>query len=218
MLNDGRWKSQFETAKSDGTLDPSYRARQESGMFAFNEDIIPDQIGAEREQPRHYLDRLSSEALDVSKEKRPIYGYFSDGEHGAINSSGTIPPPNYVDIYGTINVKIKRDRALKKATLTFHDSLLPGRLWPPTPASKPHFASLRTLYLTLESLKRSSIVNWGESYTEVQFHGQLTMDDVESIHLSGKNGVNQDDIEKVRKIYAEYKARHPESAIQLIEF
>lgn len=126
-----------------------------------------------------------------------------------------------MNCYGTVNVKIKKERALKKATLTFHDSLDPADSWPPTPAAKPHFTSFRLSYSggrILNELKGASVVNWGESYTEVQYHGQLTMDDVESIHISTHNGLYSDDIEEVRRIFRKYKEQHPESTIELIEF
>ena len=130
-------------------------------------------------------------------------------------------PPTNVSSYGTINFKINKERALKKATITFHDSLGPGSEWPPTPAAKPHFTSFRLTYggsRILNELRGPSIVNWGESYTEVQYHGQLTMDDVESIHISTHNGLSPEEIEEVREIFNRYKQQHPESAIQLIEF
>lgn len=197
MNIDGRWKSQFETGTSQGSLNPSYRAEQERKMFGFENNLEKD------------------------KEKRPIYGYFSDEEHGAINHIGKIPPPTNVIGYGAINIKIKKDRALEKATITFHDSLSSGSEWPPTPAAKPHFTNLQ-LYSSggriLEELKGPSVTNWGQSYTEVQYHNQLTMDDVESIHISLNNSLPKEEIEEVRKIFNKYKAQHPESTIELIEF
>ena len=216
---DGRWKSQFETGRSNGRLDPQYRARQEMAMFGFNRIDGGDGFSGD------YGEYLSSRVLETSREKRPIYGYFSDDEHGGINRyDGKIPPPTIVSQYGQINFKIKRERALEKATITFHDSLGVGSGWPPTPAARPHFTSFNLDYIhsypdnVLTHLSRSSIVNWGQSYTEVQYHGQLTMDDVESIHVSTHNGLSQEDVQEVRRIFNEYKKQHPESTIQLIEF
>lgn len=216
MTEDGRWKSQFETGRSNGTLDPRFRAAAEIKMFGFNQ---PDgwQMPAYREEQG--VD-LAENVLTDHKEKRPIYGYFSDDEHGAINNEGKIPPPNNVNFYGNINVKIKQDRALKKATITFQDSLSDGDKCPPTPAVRPHFTSFRLSYggRVVNALKGSSLTNWGSSYTEVQYHGGLTMDDVESIHMSPNNNLYRDDIERVRKMVADYNQRHPEAPIPLIEF
>jgi len=216
MNVDGRWKSQFETQTSNGALDPGFRAASEMRMFGFNKT---DEV----EMPTAtYGANVSDEVLQNNKEKRPIYGYFSDEEHGAINSYGKIPPPTNVTGYGAVNIKIKKERALQKATLTFHDSLGPGSEWPPTAAAKPHFASFRLSYSgggrILNELKGPSVANWGESYTEVQYHGGLTMDDVESIHITKGNGLYPEDIEEVRRIFKKYKEQHPESTIELIEF
>ncbi|MDP3725557.1 MAG: hypothetical protein Q8R20_03770 [Nanoarchaeota archaeon] len=223
MNVDGRWKSQFETATSNGLLNPQCRAKSEMRMFGFNE---AENFGVLIEQYAFGGERLSDEVLAKDRERRPIYGYFSDEDHGAINHTGKIPPSTNLQKYGAVNVKIKRERALEKATVTFHDSLDhsfdPGRDWPPTPAVKPHFTSFRFIHPDgghlLEKLKGPSVMNWGEDYTEVQYHGQLTMDDVESIHISTKNLLYPEEIEEIRRIFHEYKQRHPESTIQLIEF
>lgn len=224
IITDGRWKSQFETATSNGTLDPAFRAAKEIQMFGFNQaeaslvdlDLVS---GWDRVQG------VSMEVLEKDKERRPIYGYFSDEEHGAINHEGKIPPPTSVETYGTVNFKIKKDRALKKATVTFHDSLGPGSDWPPTPAIKPHFTSFKISYAGhrfLEELRGPSVVNWGGSYTEVQYHGQLTMDDVEDIYVSAQNSYSSEEgketVKRAREIFDEYKRQHPESTIKLIEF
>lgn len=119
-LVDGRWKSQLETERTLGaSLDPSLRATMEREMFGFNE--------------AESLERLTDEeVIAKNKEKRPIYGYFSDDEHGGINfSNGKIPPPTNVQNYGRVNVRIKKERALQKATITFYDSFSRGNKWPP---------------------------------------------------------------------------------------
>ena len=215
MNVDGRWKSQFETRTSQGNLDPKYRAVSEMKMFGFNKIKGPEMPTSK------YGNEIPEEVLENNKEKRPIYGYFSDEEHGAINSYGTIPPPTNVFQYGAVNLKIKKERALKKATVTFHDSLRVAADWPPTPAAKPHFTSFNLSYSgnrILDKLKSSSVTNWGENYTEVQYHGQLTMDDVESIYISRGNGLLKEDMEEVRKIFNKYKEQYPESTIKLVEF
>jgi len=222
MNTDGRWKSQFETSTSNGNLNPNYRAAQEIRMFGFNQEGAPEIGDRVEEYAGYYGDKkLPAKITAQNRELRPIYGYFSDNEHGGINDYGTIPPPTNVTQYGKVNFKIKKERALRKATLTFHDSLGPGNDWPPTPASKPHFTSFRLNYngsRILGTKNGPSITNWGESYTEVQYHGQLKMDDIESIHMSSQNGLHKGDIELVRIAFKAYKKQHPESSIKLIEF
>ena len=55
------------------------------------------------------------------------------------------------------------------------------------------------------------------SFTEI-FTNSLTMDDVESIHISRDNGLETEEIVEVRRVFSEYKRHHPESSIKLIEF
>lgn len=86
MNVDGRWKSQFETGTSQGTLDPRFRAASEIRMFGFN------RISGSEMPTATYGARIPKEVLQNNKERRPVYGYFSDEEHGAINSYGKIPP------------------------------------------------------------------------------------------------------------------------------
>lgn len=217
MNIDGRWKSQFETATSNGCLRPEARAADDVLMFGFNKTEASGRL------TRHdWSDRgCPKEVLEKDKDKRPIYGYFSDEEHGAINNIGKIPPPTSVVQYGAINVKIKKETALRKATITFQDSLGRGRKWPPTPAVKPHFTSFpldNPRGYILELLKKPSVLNWGKTFTEVQYHNQLTVEDIESIYVSENNNLYPDEIKEARRIFNEYKRKHPESTIQLIEF
>ncbi len=216
VLNeDGRFKSQFETNHSDGCLNQSYRAQAEVLMFAFNGRKGVDYSSG------HRGEGIPDEVVDENKENRPIYGYFSNNEYGVINYDGEIPPPNSVDAYGKITVKIKRERALQKTTIAFQDSLSPKDEWPPTPASKPHFTSFRIsgyVENILASLEKSSKVTWGASYTEAQFHGQLKFEDIEAIYISKNNDLDDDEIEEVKKIYNKFKEAHPESLIKLIEY
>lgn len=203
MNIDGRWKTQFETGTSRGKLDLSLRANHEKRMYGFEDD------------------------QEKNRDRRPIIGYFSDEEHGAqvmMGIHGEIIDLNTVEAYGTIIVKIKKDRALKKATITFQDSLRHdpnGESDPPTPAVKPYFTSFSLVEPAGPTLKRligSSIINWGWGSTEAQYHDQLTVDDVESIHISTRNGLGPKDFEKVRGIFNIFKQRHPKSSLQLIEF
>lgn len=91
MLVDGRWKSQFETTTSNGILNPSYRAATEVKMFGFNESEAGKLVDSNRYDWGGEV--VAKDVLEKDKEKRPIYGYFSDEEHGAINHEGRIPPP-----------------------------------------------------------------------------------------------------------------------------
>ena len=225
IIKDGRWKSQFETNKSTGMFNPKLRTKIEQIAFGFSHRH------GDSFNPLPYTE-VPEEAVKENVQNRSIYGYFTDGEHGSINKTGTIPPPTAVREYGGINIKIERERALKKATLTFHDSLI-GRIdrAPPTPVAKPHFVSLNPTVMQLDSHSRpdavrtvlseqmhSSITSWGSKYTEVQYHGGLTLDDVESIHISPDNGMDDEEIAEVREMVEQYNKEHPESPIPLVIF
>lgn len=72
ILDEGRFKSQFETGKSGGMLSPKHRATAEYNMFGFANDV------------------------DASKELRPIYGYARDADELA--SSGYSAAEGYGDV------------------------------------------------------------------------------------------------------------------------
>lgn len=92
MNIDGRWKSQFEVVTSDGILDQQYRAAEEMRMFGFNKtegSEVPTNPSQYSYGDKKFLEKI----LKKDREKRPIYGYFSDDEQGGINSyNGKIPP------------------------------------------------------------------------------------------------------------------------------
>ncbi len=204
VLNiDQRFKSQFEAHTSNGFLYLGVRADGEKRMFGFEYDT----------DDRNY---------SKDKENRPIYGYFSDEENGAINLDGKNPPPNSVNHYGNITVKIKNSKALEKATITFQDSLDSLTKWPPTPARKPHFTSFEFhnngYYVFLDSVHETCKTNYGNIYNETQFHAQLTIDDIESIHVSINNGLSNSDLEKVEKIFKKFKKMNPDTTIKLIKY
>lgn len=157
----GRFKSLFETGTGSGSISTWSRARCEDKLFGLGEE-------------------------GMNKEIRPIYGYWTHGENGIINAEGEIPPPNFVNIYGDVNVEVKRDVAMKKATITFHDSLGEESTSTATPAAKPHFTSLGMtdaidLGKSLSS-KSTSYNPW--SYVETQYHNQLGLSDVTKVHMS----------------------------------
>lgn len=196
LLEDQRFRSQFETHKSGAFYSPSSRSTREHVMFGFEDDISHD------------------------KEKRPIYGYFSDGENGEMNSVGKVPPPNNIARYGAISIKIKKEVALRKATITFQDSLpYCYSNVPPTPAARPHFVGL--FPGQLERIVDGSAVNTRVpinpySYNEAQYHGGLDLGDVESIHISAENGLNRLELFRIRRIFENFKKENPDSTIELV--
>lgn len=185
-----RYKSQFETGRSNGSYLPSRRSEKEGELFGF---------------PAHY----SPEGLETVK-YRPIYGYFSLDKNGILNDAGKHPPINSVSNYGSVTVKIKTEVAKQRTTMAFRDTLYMTNI-PLTPVALPHYSAffffrgtpehrLKMLQAFLDepidngtfSRMRSPF-----SYTEAQYHGGLSVDDIESVHLSLGNGLTQTEIDQV---------------------
>jgi hypothetical protein len=180
----GRFKTLFETRTGSGSTDRDSRARTEESLFGFNEDI------------------------DYDVENRPVYGYSSSNKNGVINDEGVIPPVNTVHHYGDISFKVKHDVGRKKATITRDDSL--GSYFTPSPLAKPHFTTFfkddpKTL---LRKAKEGKLLSDG-SYTELQYHGKLSLSDMESVHISlnsvkgGYSGLS-DTINKIKDFAVEH--------------
>lgn len=155
---DARFKSQFETSSSHGSYSPTSRARVESKYFGWDSDTLKN------------------------KEMRPIYGYCSDNENGVNNSSGTNPPSNNAAQYGGVTLRIKKDHALKHATVTFSDSLGVEESMTASPVVKPHFTSLPLSHG--DPLKKIDSTGKRSTYTEIQYHNQLKAEHIESVHIS----------------------------------
>jgi len=166
ILISGRFKTQFETGTSEGANDPYGRGETENGYFGF---------------PKYGTD----EAENI-KHLRPIYGYFTEVEDGILNKEGTIPPPRRVYQYGDVAFKVKKEKFLKDATVTFYDSLRDDAYVAATPASAPHFTSIQPSTDNYDTLKNmyENHAGFNSSYVEAQYHNQLTIDDIESAHIS----------------------------------
>jgi len=210
---DQRYKSQFETQTSDGTLRPSYRSEFESKQFGF-----PPFDTTEGQKAVEY---------------RPIYGYFSPDANGVMNSEGKNPPSNSVSSYGRVTVKIKREVARQRATLTFSDSLGQYNM-PPSPVALPHIGSIECL--TNESdwvsspppredldkflrgeFSYQTMLSLIGFYSEVQYHGGLGVDDIEAVHLSVHNGLDKSEVEAIREKVKKYNSRTGRN-IKVIEY
>lgn len=175
VLSEGRFKSLFETGTSSGSTSTVARGRAEEKFFGFNEDI-------------------------ENKENRPIYGFFTDNEHGAINREGTVPPPRRVSSYGDICFEVKDEKFRRDATVTFEDSLSGSNEFAATPVIAPHFTSINPVYyedlMKMKDNKVHSSVD-GSRYVETQYHGQLKLDDIKKVHISLGEYMTKSDLNSV---------------------
>lgn len=163
ILKDKRFKTQFETGTSKGSLSSSSRTSAEKQLFGFNPSVDKSNL-------------------------RPIYGFFTDQPHGAINADGTVPPPRRVARYGDVCFEVKDHKFRKDGTIIFSDSLGAHEQLASTPASAPHFSSTFadvSSYEGLEVMYRTKVTGgvYG-SYVETQYHNQLTLDDISKVHIS----------------------------------
>lgn len=229
ILSDGRWKSQFETGTSDAKLDPHFRAQAEMELFGFNQDEEPTTYN-EYDFERYFTDS-ELHVLDDYKEKRAVYGYFSDEECGAVNMEGKVPPPSNLRRYGNVIIKLKKDRILQKTTITFEDSL--SKECAAVPATKPHFTALRPSILNrmriasrrgvegvdrvADSLK-SSVVSDKLMYTESQYHDGLVVDDIDTVYMSEHNESTSAEIQWARDLINAYNKEHEGSDIKFVTF
>lgn len=190
MSGDRRYKSVIELHHPDSELSYSYRGSVEEDLFGFPNIQSIDGRNA----------RFS----------RPIYGYFSLDQNGILNEFGTNPPPNVTSEYGRVTVKVKREVVLARATMCLLDSY-GSQDTPLSPVALPHYSALLHYWegspLILSKVKKflehplnqSTLQTVCGSYTEVQYHGGLTVNDIESVHLSTGNGL---DLEQINKVVA----------------
>lgn len=171
FTSNGRFKSQFEVKTSRGSLSPEYRSETEAIYFDFPDDP------------------------SANKDQRPIYGYMSNHPDGIISREGKVPLS--VSQYGNVYVEIKRSKAIESATCTFGDSLGHSNHLTAVPFGCPHFTALDGMHNKTGIDRRikniedyiAGNINRLDSdiagiYTELQYHGQLKLEDVEAIHLT----------------------------------
>lgn len=217
---DGRWKSQFETQESGGMLYHPGRADVEMRAFGFNRDKLDG--SEETSESGGYYQSLPHDVLYANVKDRPVYGFCSNEENGAVNEQGSIPPRSNLVQYGKVNVKLKKERVLKKSTFILGDLLTTSiRRLPPVPTAKPHFTIIDPRYLhrifDLEEMQTSVSVS-ERRYAEVQYHGGVTLDDVASVHLSRHNYMYPDEITRVKECIGAYNKQHLGSEIAIVEF
>ena len=232
LRDDERWKSQFETSTSNGSLHPDKRSSFEQRFFGF-----PDHNSAETK------DVAEDDPYHVSK--RPIYAYFTPDKNGILNEEGRHPPANATRQYGHIHCKLKKSKH-PDVTLSIGDSL--GSLYSTSPLIKPHYTSFlppslssRYFESMLDYYKKMYDRTWRKkskmkkittknlfflsdatsSYTETQIHNGLSMSDIESIHISPRNYEKWQDtprFDELIKAIEGYNERHPDTPVKIVMY
>lgn len=179
VIIDGRFKTQFETNYSSGSLAPMKRSQAEMFGFNYSHDLDP--------------------AL------RPVYGYLND-EHGYLPNANEDDPGLTLAMYGRAAIKLK-DEVKVRTTWTMNDSLgdlLEVRV-APTLMLKPGLSSINPLMLDvagynakhaeeLNLINREAVGNKplspmdvDHNYVEAQIHGGVSVSDIDYVILPSDN-------------------------------
>lgn len=167
------FKNQFETGSSMGAYDRNYRLTATEELFGLPSNIV------------NAMD-------DIDFEK---YGYLADTD--ALKDYST---NHRASQYGPIQVRFKKDRIRERTTLTLQDSLNfaldgSGKAVPVDNITPESIDFMDVQKLLSNGGNESAIEDFRDSskdletfiknnhipYVELQFHGHLTIDDVESI-------------------------------------
>lgn len=196
IVQDGRFKSQFETGRSGGALSPSARATTENQLFKYP----MAQRGAS--------DTHESYNKVFPGHQRPVYGYAQP----EVKDAGWYDGAQW---YGNVQFVMKRE-VRGKTTWTSGDSL-GGALRPgyfddvdvgsvtrPTYGYAEAAASGARSY----SSGTSDIWDWKvgtNGYTELQFHGGLFLDDVAEVILPGSRAMASTSLRELERLLTDRK-------------
>ena len=176
ILKDGRFKSQIETEASHGVLDVEKRKRTTSRLFTMGEES------------------------GFSEDAYEIYGYLDNASRASM--------------YGDCKIVLKKQNLMQRTTFTVGDSLelIESGADPfASLASRPSFSSWgqsvfsESIPNAPQQLDRirgdfSSIAKTGHlssgNYVELQFHGGVSVEDIDYISLS-RNVPNAKEIEEL---------------------
>lgn len=165
ILTDGRFKTQFETNTSGGALNT--RVRKQASHNLFN---TPDDIDIKDYEKYGYLG-----SKDLTKDASPQLMFYGDGI-----------------------VTFKKDRMLERTTLTVGDSLrdasdgrfimgskvtdIDSTICVGRPSMINDFNNRINTKIAEKGIDDASSIGYSvRSYFELQYHGDVTLDDIESM-------------------------------------
>lgn len=150
------FKNQIETGTGKGMVDVGSRKKASKDLFG--------------------TDIASTSARDYEK-----YGFLMDKDIVAQGKSGIAR--QYWSYGDGIQVRFKKDRVI--TTFTMEDSLCSGLA--PSLTTDPRPSSFDSKSIIGSSLKPKSAIEctkaWAYSYIELQYHGDLTLDCIQSIYI-----------------------------------
>jgi len=211
VLDEGRFKSQFETQTSRGTLNNGMRAQLEERKFGYPDHIREGGLDDDHEYDDHDWDHEDEHHEPPAVHPahgRPIYGYLS---HEHLDDGGN------VDHYGNHKVVLHKPSVWHRTSVTFGDSLNYHDSVSPTPVNKvdvdsyhpsvndderprhsmgdeddpphkrilaiKHFGPSTDFSQEKEDGSTEHPDGMGGNYAEAQFHGGVRTHDIHYVHL-----------------------------------
>ena len=162
ILNDGRFKSQFETGKSGGSYDPAFRRKAEKEQMGYKKSTL--------------------------KQDRPIYGMLFEGKDTSKISPTQFGGVHYGDVVAILKPSVKTHSTVTfEDSLSVHGGVCTSPLLKPSRYSIP--TSYKTFHNFYESSKSGGkmqlskvITNNISGYAEVQIHNrQATVSNIERL-------------------------------------
>lgn len=225
VLENGEFLNQSLTGNSCGALNPEERELFEEATWAVAGDREMLKQGKTR---RLRGKRVSSHVSEADAHERPKYGYLADvDDHDGDGTKREAQGP-----YGNIRVRFKT-HVRNRATWTSADSLHPGILNEsakkgdyhdidptqvirvPSPVNKPHWSSATDIFTNSDSMHPPRTIREVDTmYIEAQYHGRLTIDDIEEIVLPygpKYEESNQDLIDAIKKAGIPWRFRGQET-------
>lgn len=191
LLTSGRAKTQFETKSSSGLMDNNVRKKATEKLFG--------------------ADTTDFEVTDYEK-----YGYL-----GSKNAKAELQNFQPVMQYGNWRIDFKKETLWNRTTFTADDSLGPGLrdMVVASKISQPRLASVTSYsYADANKYAKDNIADAdkvaqrkltadiatnidGGMYIELQFHGDVTVNDIEHIYVTKDTARgHQDLIDKIRDL------------------
>ncbi len=194
-------RAQQRLAANQETLE---RVTKDAEVFIqVRPDVIPAILGSGRFKNTHDEDTHGNRTVDRAEraasaedreeferatfgESRPVYGYLSARPGGASSprpddAVGGDDTRGVTRDYGDAAIKLKRDRVAGRTTFTVGDSFGDQDVVAPVPLNNPSWEAAGTDDISAAKNVDELVPLSGASYVEAQIHGDVTVDDIESV-------------------------------------
>lgn len=139
----------------------------------------------------------------IDKNRKPLNG--DDFEKYGCLAPKDMTIPTDAEEYGDCIVRLKKDRMNGRTTYTYGDSL--DNDYPAGDITKPSLAGFGDGYYNgilgaeskIDNAKNVNDLSRGNSYVELQFHGTVTADDIDSVTYTDKDDLSRNVFEKLKK-------------------